>query len=286
MRRVALGVLLVALALPLAACGGSSSVSADMRSVAQAATKTEDAGSARFELSVDAKGLPGQSAGAGFTAQGAVDYESQRSTMTVDLGSLAGLFGQAGESAEDTSIEMLVDGKVVYMKFPLLSGLIGQGKPWLMMDVEKLAAETGQDLGELAQVNRGDPTQALAYLKAAGDFEAVGSEQVRGVATTHHKGAIDIRKALDQVSGDQKAQLEKLLNESGVTELPAEAWIDGDGYLRKMTLAFAGLTGASEVGFDVAMELFDFGAEVDVQLPPDDEVTDISELLTKGELTP
>ena len=53
-----------------------------------------------------------------------------------------------------------------------------------------------------------------------------------------------------------------------------------------MTLAFAGLTGASEVGFDVAMELFDFGAEVDVQLPPDDEVTDISELLTKGELTP
>jgi hypothetical protein len=68
--------------------------------------------------------------------------------------------------------------------------------------------------------------------------------------------------------------------------LPAEAWIDGDGYLRKMTLAFAGLAGASDAGFDLTMEMFDFGAEVDVEPPPADEVTDITDLATKGGLTP
>ena len=282
MRKLALTAALAALMLPLAGCGGSSGVSADLSSVAQAAEKTQDAGTARFELSFDATGIPGQSGAAGFTARGAVDYEHQRSQMTMDLGSLGALLGETAKG-QDLSLEAIVDGTTVYLRFPLLSQLVGQGKPWLKLDAEKVAEAAGKDLGELGQISQGDPSQALAYLKAAGDFDEVGSEQVRGVDTTHYKGAIDMRKALDEVDGSQRAQLQKLLDEGGVTELPADAWIDSDGYLRKMTLALAGTAGA---GFDVTMELFDFGSTVEVDPPPDDDVTDITELATRGGLTP
>lgn len=282
MRRLALGAALAALVLPLAACGGSAAPT--LSSVAQAATKTEAAGTARFAVQFDAKGLPGQAGAAGFTAEGEVDYDKQRTRMTMDLGSLGSLLGPAAQG-KDLSFDVLVDGaSTVYLRFPLLSQLVGEGKPWLKLDAESLAQAAGKDLGELGQLNQGDPSQALAYLKAAGDFAEAGTETVRGVETTHYTGAIDLSKAVEEVPEGQRAQLERLLDEGAVKELPAEAWIDDNGYLRKLTLAFAGLAGASDAGFDLTMEMFDFGSPVDIEPPPADEVTDITDLATKGGL--
>lgn len=284
MRRLLPVLALLALALPLAACGGSSGVSADLSSVAQAAVKTEGAGTARIEVQFDAKGLPGLTGAAGFTAEGEVDYANGRSRMTMDLGSLGGLLGPAAEG-KDLSFDVVVDGTTVYLRFPLLGDVVGKGKPWLKLDAESLAKASGQELGDLGQLNQGDPTQTLAYLKAAGDFDEVGTEDVRGVETTRYKGAIELSRAIDELPAGQRGQLEKLLEQGGVTEIPAEAWIDGDGYLRRMTLAFAGLAGAQDAGFDLTMEMFDFGAAVDIEPPSDDEVTDITDL-AKGGLTP
>lgn len=272
MARWSAAIAALTLALSLAACGGGASP--DLSGVARAAQKTEGAGTARFELAFETSGLSQTGGEASFTADGAVDYDRQLTRMTMDLSSFGGLLG--GSDAGDFTFDAVLDGTVFYMRFPLLAGLVGEGKPWLKMDLEKVAKLSGNDLG-LGMLGQSDPAQALAYLRAAGDFDELGKEDVRGVATTHYKGIIDPREALDQLSGPQKEQLEKQLDESGVGEIPAEAWIDGDGYLRRLTvsLAVAGQTIASTT------EFFDFGEDVDIQVPGDDEVTDFSELTAK-----
>ena len=131
------------------------------------------------------------------------------------------------------------------------------------MDLEKVAKLSGNDLG-LGMLGQSDPARALAVpARSQATSSELGKEDVRGVATTHYKGIIDPREALDQLSVRRSEQLEKQLDESGVGEIPAEAWIDGDGYLRRLTvsLAVAGQTIASTT------EFFDFGEDVDIAGP-------------------
>jgi hypothetical protein len=137
----------------------------------------------------DAEGLPGQSGAAGFTAEGEVDYENQRTRMTMDLGSLSGLFGQAAEG-KDLSFDVIVDGRPSTCASHCLSSC-GRRQAWLKLDAE--IAERGRP-EELGQLDQGDPSKALAYLGTRGDFEEIGTEQVRGVETTHYKGAIDLAR--------------------------------------------------------------------------------------------
>lgn len=278
----------LALTVVLAGCGGASP---DLSGVAQAAQKTEGAGTAQFELTVDASGLSQVGLGQTgselkVTARGAVDYERQQARMTIDLGYLGRLLGAQEGSPQNLQlnpmIDVALDGKVFYMRVPLLAGVVSAGKPWLKLDLEQLAKQKGADPGHLDQLSRVDPTQALAYLQGAGDFKAVGKEAVRGVETTHYTGKLDLRKAVDKAQDEQREQLQQLLESSNLRELPAEAWIDADGYLRKLTLNFSELSGAPVASFSIAMELYGFGEDVDIDVPSDDEATDLSDLSMKG----
>jgi hypothetical protein len=279
----------LALTVVLAGCGGGASP--DLSGVAQAAQKTEGAGTAQFELTVDATGLPQGGLGQTgselkVTARGAVDYDRRQTRMTIDLGYLGRLLGAQDGSPQnlqlDPELDVVLDGKVFYMRVPLLAGVVSADKPWLKLDLEQLAKQKGADPSQLDQLSHVDPTQALAYLQGAGDFKAVGQEAVRGVETTHYTGTIDLRKAVDNAPDEQREQLEQLLKDSDLTEFPAEAWIDADGYLRKLTLNFSELPGAPGASFSIAMELFGFGEDVDIDVPPDDEATDLADLSMKG----
>jgi hypothetical protein len=260
---------LLPLLLLVAGCGGASP---DLSGVAQAAEKTQGAGTARFELTFEA----GQTS---FAAEGAFDYDAQKTRMTIDLGSLGAALG-----TKDSTLEAVLDGKVFYMRFPTLTGFIKPGRPWLKLDLEKLAAQSGADLSQLDQLSYADPAQTLAYLQGAGDFAEVGKDDVRGVETTHYKGTIDLEEAVANAPGEQREQLEQLLEQANVSDFPAEAWIDADGYLRRLTMTIptAGYAPLAGGDFTMTMELFDFGAGVDIDVPPDHQVTDLSELAAKG----
>jgi hypothetical protein len=248
------------LLLLVAGCGGGAAP--DLNGVALAAKQTESAGTARFELALEG----GQ---ASFAAQGAFNFDEQQTSMTIDLGSLGVALGQ-----QDATLDAVLDGKVFYMRFPALTGFIRPGKPWLKLDLEEVAAKSGADLSQLDQLSYADPTQALAYLQGAGELTEVGKEDVRGVDTAHYKGTIDLEEAVANAPAAQREKLQRLLEQSSVMDLPAEAWIDGDGYLRKLTLSLSG-------AMRMSLELFGFGSEVDIDVPADDEVTDLSELAGK-----
>jgi hypothetical protein len=261
-------------ALPLA-CGGESV--SPQAAVAEAATKYEEAGSSRVSMTATLKDVPGGPLT--FTGEG--EFDRERGRMTMDMSSL----GEATGGAFAGELEMIFDRLVLYMKFPAaITEQLPGGKSWVRIDLREAGKELGIDFAELMQVQQSDPTQALQYLRGASeDFEAVGEEEVRGVETTHYRGTIDLRKAIEQVPEDARDSFERAVELIGTNRLPFEVWIDDDGMARRMKYEQP-LPGADgqEASMELTMDLYDFGAEIDVEPPPADEVIDMQELLGQG----
>ena len=194
MRRISALVVLASMAaIAVAGCGAEEL--SPQAAVAEAATKTGEAGSARVSgtrsaalvcsgarvsFTGELTGIPGGP----FTISGQGEFSGQRGRMTIDMSDFAASTGGAfaGE------MEMVMDRFVIYMKFPpeLASQLPG-GRPWIKIDLKEAGKQIGVDFEDLLQFQQADPTQSLQYLRGASeDFEKVGSEEVRGVETTHY----------------------------------------------------------------------------------------------------
>lgn len=267
-------------AIGLVGCGGSEDLAEGLSpqaAVAEAATKTADAGSSRVSFTGTMSGIPGGP----FTIAGEGEFDGQRGRMTFDMSDLAAATG--GELSGE--MEMIMDGFLLYMRFPpeLASQLPG-GKEWIRFDLKAAGKELGVDFEDLLQFQQADPTQSLLYLRGASeDFEAVGSEEVRGVETTHYRGTIDLRKAIEQVPDDQRESFERAFELLEVEKMPFEVWIDDEGLARRMKYEQPLPPDSGEQAkMGLTMEMYDFGVEVDVEPPPDNEVIDLQELMGQG----
>lgn len=272
MRRLP-ALLTVALLVLAPACAKAS----PQERIVLAATKTQDAGTARMTMKMDMTGGP-QDVSA--TAEGAIDFEAHAGAMTMDLGAL-------GQQAGIGKIEMVTEGTTVYMKMPNHEQL-GLPTPWLKMDMEKMTGLQGME--SLQQMNN-DPSKQMEMLRGVSDdVEEVGTEELRGTSTTHYKATVDVDKALEQMPEEARASFKKTYEMMGTTSIPTEVWIDDDGLLRrqKFEVDLSKAKGAlapggqapTNMAFDI--EFYDFGAEVDVEPPPASEVTDFAELQGAG----
>jgi hypothetical protein len=270
MKRALLLALLVVVG---AACGGREQATSPTATggeipqgaVAAAGEKTRAAGTARVSFTLTMSGAQGAGtiSGEGATAR-------QRAHMTMNMSGLAGGALGGGE------LELIFDKLVFYVKPP--AGSVSQlpaGKKWLKIDLAKLSKAGVLDAADLMQLNQSDPTQALDLLRGAGDFEVVGHDEVRGVETTHYRGTIDLEKAVENAPADAQDQARQLFEQSGLSTVPAEIWVDADGLVRQLEFTEK-LPGVS---MKVHEELYDFGAEVDTAPPPADQVLDITALL-------
>ena len=237
MRRALFLVPALAAAFVLAACGGSETTAPEPLptiDVAQAAERTVDAGTARFSLS--GEGGPGGS----FTGEG---------ELAGDRGRIELHFSEAVGGLLPADVEAVYADGALYVRLSGLAGLIPGlatgGRDWLEVD---LGAD-GDALGEYLDLGGGDPTRLLETLEAAGAFDEVGSERVRGVETTRYRGTVASSRV--------------------------EVWVGEDGLVRRVTVS-------DGEGTDVRLELFDFGADVDVERPPADEVAELGDLLQGG----
>jgi hypothetical protein len=275
MRRVAL---LLAALLVLPGCGGGDSVAADP--VAEAATKTTEAGSSRIEFT-----MAMEAEGRSFTMRGdgVFDYTSPRGRMTLDLGDLSEV---AGGALGNGRLELVLDGSAYYMKFPEAMQLVG--KRWLKIDLEEVGDLTGADLGALQQANQ-NPAQLMQFLRGASDdIEELGKEEVRGVETTHYRATVDLDEAgeqgaeigefSDEMREQLQAEIERMRGQTGLETLPVDVWLDEDKLLRRMKMDLNFAVEGDQVGMDMTMDFFDFGVDVDVAPPPADQTIDITEL--------
>ena len=267
-----LAVALVAPLLAVSACATEADVVAidavaAFRAVPAA---TAAAGSARFEMTV----TTGDADGAlEITSTGG--FDGTRMTMEVDVGAvLAGALGSTDASLPeglDEPMRLVVDGSTVYLRVPVLDALL-DSPGWLSATPEDLDA-AGGPLGFAGGVT--DPSRLLDTLRSvAGDVDEVGSEDVRGVATTHYRATLDLARALEQGNDGGSAVLEQQLEDLGADlgDVPVDLWVDADGLARRLVLEVGDL-GA------LTVELFDYGQPVEIDVPAPEETTPIADVL-------
>jgi hypothetical protein len=298
------GVSLVALlAVVAAGCGGGSSSSTatlepiGFEQLAQSAATSADATSGRFSFDLSMS-FPGTDEPFAFSGEGAFDERSGRASFAVDLSSLAKLLGGfvaglGGTSAsglpdfDDPSgwkIDVIQDGTVGYVRLPALDGQLPEGKTWIREDAAD-ASRSGFDVGELGQFAKSDPRDVLGTLRAAtSDVETVGSEQLRGVETTHYRATIDPAKlgklAIGKDPTATQALVDRLTAQSGLGPVPVDVWLDASGLVRKLSMSFEATEPSTSRSGEVSMafELWDYGQTVDIELPPASQVVDASSL--------
>jgi hypothetical protein len=268
-----------ALAVAVAACGGGGgdgqkvAVIASPQGLMDAAAHTAAAKTGHVEMSIGT-GANGQDTR--ILATGAFDAESHLSSMSMDMSKLLSSLGT--NELPGTSIEMVSTADTLYMKFPLFASLLDVHTEWMSM-------KAGSDASSFEVA---DPSAFLDFLRGSGgEVTDLGREQVRGVDTTHLHGSLKLRDALDSAPADQRERLQRAMDQLSKdgeslldTTLPVDVWIDDDGLVRRLSMEFVApqLSGDGDGGGQAAItiELFDFGTDVSIDLPPADQVTDVT----------
>ncbi len=177
-------------------------------------------------------------------------------------------------TAEGQSLEQRVVDEVLYQKAP-------EGKPWIKIDLEKVAAQQG-----VGNQQFGDPARTAAFAKAITDKDVteVGTEKIDGVNTTHYRVSVDVAEL---PGGD------RMREQLGPT-LPMQVWLDDDGRLRRQQIDMTVKNTASasvkpgdgsapqQLKMSTVMQFSDFGTEVDTEAPPAGQVTDVTDRALQG----
>jgi hypothetical protein len=266
----ALGVL----ALALGASGCGSSTSAVLDPVAQAAAASSHAGGVHMSFTgrVSAAGLATPIT---LSGTGAFNYTAQEGSLGLDV---SGLPATAGVPQGPLHVEELFKSATIFIASPLLSGHLPGGARWVKLDVAKSAAALGVNLQQLT-AGQSNPAQFLEYLKAvAGTTTLVGHDVIRGVATNHYRGTIELRKVAGLVPPADRAAvsagLSQLASHAGLSSVPVDVWVDAQRLVRRMQIELALHFNGQAVGFAISVDLFDYGATAPVTPPAPGEVFD------------
>jgi hypothetical protein len=264
-------VMALGVAAMVALTGGRSGDGGDVAepySLLAAAESTINARTVEFDLSVSASDL------ATFTVSGAVDNESQLASVTADLSSLLAL-GEMPLPLGGGAMTMLLDGStgIVYLDASALGGFLPRQASWVSIDLGTLAEQSGQALDDLQDEFGIDPTDIARSLIDTESATEVGVDTIDGVETKHYEVTVDLAAALAAVP---QAELDPAI--AGI-DLPDtvtyDVWVTADNQLRRVSfdLDLAG----QAIGMQLDMTTSN--DELDVELPADSEVFDLTDLL-------
>jgi hypothetical protein len=273
----------LAVAAVTAGCGGGSTSSAlPLDPVAAAATKTQDAGAARIRFAMK---VAGQGQSVRIRGTGAMDGTS--SEMTFKLGSLLGLAGLPSSAATQLGhgsiqeVTLEEDGDyVIYLRLgALLSSQLPGGQQWIKLDVSKLGKSAGLDVGKMLSGSQLQPSDLLSVLEAEGaKVHRLGPARVGGAATTHYRVTVDLAKVLKS-----KGLASPLLSSSAaqMKTITENVWVGKDGLVRRIALRY-GLPVAGSPKLAMTMDIYDYGAKLDIAAPPGSQVFDATEFAQQG----
>lgn len=269
MKRILCAALL--LTIVAGACGGDGALPGE--SVAQAGELAREQGSANVSMNMDMT-IPNGTIN--MIGEGAFDLENNSGHLTFTA---TGTGDGAAASEQIGTLETVYDDFVAYMKMPMLAELLPEGKSWIKIDFQEVGDEVGIDFQQLAQMGQNNPMQQLDYLQGSKNIEEVGTEDVRGTDTTHYKGVIDFDLLQKELPTEVGGSIDKIQELTGVDQAPIEVWLDGDGLPRRVKYDFtydmpAGSGAMSDSKMSLTMEFFDYGTDVTVEVPPENEVFD------------
>lgn len=200
-----------------------------------------------------------------------IDFRTGRGSSRIDLSPIL-----PATSADAAMLDTITDGEVIYIRSPLLDLLGPVERPWARIDPgDGSSPGVSAGVGGLTALPGTDARTPLRFLAGveASSVEEIGSEEIGGVATTHLRGSVDLTKA------SAAAGLEgvgRSLTELGASRLTVDAYLDHDNSVRRVVYDHRLPPGWGDGSQRTEVEYFDFGASIDVELPPDDEVSDLS----------
>lgn len=279
--RTTLTAALAAGALLVAGCGDddgdavrTTGGSADIAALRAAPDAFEEAGSGRmsYQMRVSGDGMSIEMGGEGA-------FSGDRMIMEIDLGSM----GQAlGPGAGDLTATVIVDGGTTYMKMPALADVYGDG--WLSFSAEDFAEVSDLGVDPAAQ----DPRYMMESLRGiAEEIEEEGTDTVRGVDTTVYRVVVDLEKAAEAMPEDMRESYLAEMESLGIpSSMPMRVWLGDDGLVYRFSMDMTemeGFTDGTDVPDDLeaemVMEFFDYGADVDIEVPDPAEVTPFVEVM-------
>ena len=155
------------------------------------------------------------------------------------------------------------------------------GKHWIRykyQDLADLAGGSGAYLKD--QIQNTTPNQSVKLLLASGDVKKAGAEKVRGVATTHYSGTVNVADLVGKSSdltASQMESLKKQLTQAGVETEQVDIWVNGDDLLVKKTEQADTANGR----MTQTAYYSDYGVKVDVRKPPAGDTEDFKALIGK-----
>jgi hypothetical protein len=276
---------LVALCAAIATgCSSRDVISLD--TVANAAVKTEDVGTARvtFEGSVTFNHDHAQRFE--FKGHGIADWRTNSAKMTAVYkfpDPIQEFIRQA--FGGPPSADLILDGRegiVLYMRFPFLKEQMPPGKTWLKADIVEMGKAYGLDLDRMKETKQSDPGQMLAYLKSAVGVRKIGSDLVRREVTTHYSTVVKAETIVEGVPPDQQEAMRKFLRLMGIKTYPVDIWVDRDGLVRKLAIELEYKQPHGEyVKMKLSEEYYDFGVEANIEAPPAKRVIDVTPHLSR-----
>lgn len=187
-------------------------------------------------------------------------------------------------------VKAVYSGTDVYFKMPALVGKLPTGKPWLSLDMSKLAKAEG--IPGLSSVLSGtsslnDPGRYLAYLRAttSKSVQSLGQVTIDGVKTTHYHGEIDLSKLVNAVPASSRQGVEQLVatlqKKHNTTTIPVDAWIDGSHLVRRLAIRYSQRVPSIGQSAQVSlrMDFVDYGPQPKPRVPPASKTTDLVSLL-------
>ena len=283
--RIAL-VLLAVVVLPgLAACGEDSKTPLE---TVRAAAEETSAQPFAFVMTMSAD--EGPLAG-GIDVEGVFDPGARLASAEVD----ASQFGLPNGGTIEV-VYSFADGFVSYMNVTELFGEPPaelEGVEWLVMDIGELARQSGLDVdfASIMQNMSNNPASGVEILRGATKVTEVGTEEVRGVETTHYDVVIDLDRVVEKAPSDVREDLAKLADLYKVKQVTLDVWIDDDDRVRRyeqeQDTADFDLPASVQANnpfsgvLTIRGEYFDFGTDVEVRVPSEDETISFTELMRR-----
>jgi hypothetical protein len=251
-------------------CGGGGAGAQRLTPVARAAYVTSRGPGYKFTLDISAS-LNGHSFD--FGGEGTLDEQDMQGAFSMKV--------------NGTTVQELTKYPYIYMRLPAGAGsALAENKPWARANIDVYT----QALGASSPVggNADGPTQMLDLLKSSASISKLGSQDIRGVKTTHYHALIDLDRYAAALKGSQRidaqhsAQLLKRM--TGANSLPIDVWIDSRQRVRRTSMHVRLCTKEGELSETMTMNLYDYARQPLVAVPPAAQTTDITSKL-KSEIS-
>jgi hypothetical protein len=281
MCRTVLSIAAVTALAGTAACSSSDSGGGDegirsggdlLAALRLADKSTSDADSAKIESTATMGELMSM------RSDGALDWaDGLQGTMTITYTG-----GQAAEQMSQlgiTSTEARYLPDAYYANMGDTFAEQYEGKHWIRYAYDDLENSAGASGAYIKDIFKNvTPNQSVKLLLASGDVEKVGESKVRGENTTHYSGTVDVADLAEQNSNlgeEKRAELQKQLEQAGITTETIDLWINEDDLLVKKVEK--GETANGTLSSTVYYS--DYGVEVSPKEPPAADTVDFAELM-------